>query len=588
MPPLSETMIQSPFHHSHGSSSLSHSGSGSQVGNGNDPGSYSSSQSQTQTQSQSHSGRSKHNSQQQNSPSNSNNAQMYVQPPHMMGGGHPYMGHAPHMQHSPFSMQQQQPPQTMSSPHHPQQPIPHPHGYPMPPHNIYHHGGYPQHPYHQMHLGHTAGHFSPQNAFPMTQGRNGNDISSPKMNDKEFNDTEYPNKPQAATAISKKSTKDSFSVTVDSDSALNVEPMKSDFYYFLNETKELIMMEAIKQVKECCDNNLVQDLQGNLAKLDMENGDPHPYLLFSNINERLIRKWEELPQTNRSTYLVKEEEDRKRFMNAEEVASRHCATLTARARSPQPFTPKNRDKGKTSENKSVEKEKRETRQGIPNSLNRMLQSEGEKTDFEAKAKDLKTRLSSELVDEHCKLTGSNESPVKRIKSDPLAQVKQLYGDFFFVHEKHAGCTRQELLQLAENVPIQVNDQTTDRERDLKIFQEERDKFHAQAEICAKKDETKTMNTIDGTENNKASSHMFDDGEDEFDDCEEPMEIGMLLDRRIRQVRGKKMKEYLVRWKGHDKESDSWEPFKNVEHCEEMWKQIDEKKKVEKEKAMKKY
>lgn len=574
MPPLSETMIQSPFHHSHGSSSSSmpHPGSGSQVGNNNEQGNFSGSQSQSQSQN----GRNKHNSQQQNSPSNSNNAQMYMQPPHMMGGGHPYMGHAPHMQHSPFSMQQQQqqPPQTMSSPHHPQQPIPHPHGYPMPPHNLYHHGGYP---YHQMHLGHSAGHFSPQNAYSMTQGRNGNSISSPKMNDKEFNDSEYPSKPQAATAVSKKSNKDSFSVTVDSDSALNVEPMKSDFYYFLKETKELIMMEAIKQVKECCDNNPVQSLQGDLAKLDMSNDDPHPYILFSNVNERLIKKWEELPQTNRSTYLVKEEEDRKRFMNAEEVASRHCATLTARARSPQPFTPKNRDKGKTSE-KNAHKEK--SMQAIPNSLNRMLQSE--EGDFESKAKELKTRLSSELADEHNKSTYSSESPFKRIKSDPLIQIKQLYGDFIFVAEKHAECTREELLQLAENVPNEVSDQSTNKERDLKIFDEERKKFLALAEKCPKKDETSLKKSNTSTEN-----ITFDDAEDEFDDCEEPMEIDMLLDRRIRQVRGKKTKEYLVRWKGHDKESDSWEPFKNVEHCEEMWRQIDERKKVEKEKAMKK-
>lgn len=40
------------------------------------------------------------------------------------------------------------------------------------------------------------------------------------------------------------------------------------------------------------------------------------------------------PPSTRAHYLKLEENDRKRFMSEDEVASRHCATLTARKRSP--------------------------------------------------------------------------------------------------------------------------------------------------------------------------------------------------------------------------------------------------------------
>jgi hypothetical protein len=53
------------------------------------------------------------------------------------------------------------------------------------------------------------------------------------------------------------------------------------------------------------------------------------------LNSRLIKEWEDASQIVREAYMEKEEEDRKRFMADDEIASRHCATLTARARSPQ-------------------------------------------------------------------------------------------------------------------------------------------------------------------------------------------------------------------------------------------------------------
>jgi hypothetical protein len=50
--------------------------------------------------------------------------------------------------------------------------------------------------------------------------------------------------------------------------------------------------------------------------------------------------------------MVKEEEDRRRFMEEDEIASRHCATLTARGKSPR--SSDKQDKGKKEERQESE------------------------------------------------------------------------------------------------------------------------------------------------------------------------------------------------------------------------------------------
>lgn len=67
-----------------------------------------------------------------------------------------------------------------------------------------------------------------------------------------------------------------------------------------------------------------------------------PLLVNSNLNTRLKTAWEHLTNDERDAFMVKEEADRRRFMEEDEVASRHCATLTARGKSPR--TPQNPSK----------------------------------------------------------------------------------------------------------------------------------------------------------------------------------------------------------------------------------------------------
>lgn len=93
--------------------------------------------------------------------------------------------------------------------------------------------------------------------------------------------------------------------------------MKSAFHFFAQE-----MMDSLQQAAE-----------DEVRKTN--NGQVDLYLVNTNLNGRLIKEWEDASQILREEYMEKEEEDRKRFMADDEIASRHCATLTARARSPQ-------------------------------------------------------------------------------------------------------------------------------------------------------------------------------------------------------------------------------------------------------------
>lgn len=579
MPPQIDNMIQSPYHHSNHGGPQSGSSNGS-----NPPPNYSSSQGQAHAQD----GRGKQSSQQQqNSPPNSHNNQMYMQQSQMMGNP-PYMGHGHHMQPPPYHVQQQQQGQHISSPHHPQQG---PHGYAVPPHNVYHPGPYS--PYHMQMHGHHQGSYPPQHPYAMHQSRSGNSSSSSKMGDKDYNESNngFNSKGGPVVAITKKTMKDNFSApSGDIDPVLKVEPMKSDFFFFLEEMKKDVMAEAKKEVLRSITSPL-KDLESDLAELQMDDGeDPHPYLLYSKINENMMAKWEQLPQNKRSDYLILEEVDRKRFMSADEVASRHCATLTARSRSPQPFTPKNKDKGKLSENQKSEtgrNNEKETRSPSPAatlSVSKMLQTEGEKKDMDEK----RARSSSEVNDEKNRDEDLGESPIKKIKRDPIEEAKKLYGDFVFSEEKHGNLSKQELLDLAENIPNEASENSSNADGDLQMLKGEREKYLDAAEKASKDTEVKIKIEANETADEKKKEVSPDEFNDEVDDLEheEAMEVELLLDRRIRQVRGRRVKEYLVRWRGHDKESDSWEPYKNVEHCEEMLKEIDEKKRIEKENATK--
>lgn len=111
------------------------------------------------------------------------------------------------------------------------------------------------------------------------------------------------------------------------DMISRVKPMKSDFHFYAEDHKKDVMHTIESEWKES-----------------------DPVELISELNERLLKRWEDETDKVRNLYVAKEEADRTRFMNEEEIESRHCATLTSRPRhqsSDREFksTPKNKDGG---------------------------------------------------------------------------------------------------------------------------------------------------------------------------------------------------------------------------------------------------
>ena len=115
-------------------------------------------------------------------------------------------------------------------------------------------------------------------------------------------------------------------------------------------------MEKMKEMKLLAE----EEVRKSCKKNPDENLDP--YLVNSNMNHRLAKAWEALSSDELKTYAEKEEMDQRRFMEEDEVANRHCATLTSRqSTSPSPTkkTMEKRLQEAVDEHKSPEEDKEE-------------------------------------------------------------------------------------------------------------------------------------------------------------------------------------------------------------------------------------
>jgi hypothetical protein len=116
-----------------------------------------------------------------------------------------------------------------------------------------------------------------------------------------------------------------------------VRPIETDFHFFVKANMEMYLELAKEEVREMT-----------------KEEEPDPYIVNTNLNERLLKAWEEMNTETHETYMNKEDGDRRRFMEEDEIASRHCATLTARGKSP-------RDVGK--DKKMEERQENDTKPG---------------------------------------------------------------------------------------------------------------------------------------------------------------------------------------------------------------------------------
>lgn len=156
----------------------------------------------------------------------------------------------------------------------------------------------------------------------------------------------------------------------------SVNPMQTAFHFFAQDTMENLRQAAQDEV-----------MRTNNGRVDL-------YLVNTNLNARLMKEWEDASQNLRNKYMDKEEEDRKRFMTDDEIASRHCATLTARARSPRFGT---MTSSSTTTHRSIKGQKEED-----NEEEGSFESDGESEEQE-KRRDSPTE--------------NGESPTKKIRTD---------------------------------------------------------------------------------------------------------------------------------------------------------------------------
>lgn len=101
-----------------------------------------------------------------------------------------------------------------------------------------------------------------------------------------------------------------------------IKPLQSSFHFFMEDHKDMYVAEAKKEIKD-------------------SGGDENdPYLLYTNLNARLQKAWEDLSEGKRQGYREMEESDRVRYSEEEVIKSRHCATLTSRNAGPRTMSGK--------------------------------------------------------------------------------------------------------------------------------------------------------------------------------------------------------------------------------------------------------
>lgn len=185
-----------------------------------------------------------------------------------------------------------------------------------------------------------------------------------------------------------------------------VKPIQSDFHFFAKENAAKYRPFAEDEVRK-----------------SLKEGESlNPMMVNTNLNTRLMKAWENLTKEDRDSFMVKEEEDRRRFMEEDEIASRHCATLTARGKSPR-ATEKVDKSGKNEERQESETKPAITpnRESSPSGKkeepslaknidgSESLEKEASEKDLTHESGDSRKRLSPPIQE----IEESRESPQKR-------------------------------------------------------------------------------------------------------------------------------------------------------------------------------
>jgi len=299
--------------------------------------------------------------------------------------------------------------------------------------------------------------------------------------------------------------------------AQKVHPMQSDFHFYAMDHKERQMTIA----REIVQRHIPTDSKTSSS----EDEGMDPYLAITCLNERLMKCWEQENPQVRSEYFAKEEDDRRRFMTEDEIASRHCATLTARAKSPK--TGKSGDTGHIV--------------GLvapsPLSLS-LMKTEGDGGEGTRLVGSKRQSCVDAGAEAHAEVDG--ESPTKK--------SKEVGGNIREKLEHGPGTFAKGLIIGGTNPGLSIETSGIKQEHtDVKMKVET---AHLELNVNAKYQDcdpvasvTKTILSQDETCN------MRDRIAEAIIEC--------------REIDGKE--ECLVRWKGCEKENDTWEPAEKMIH-----------------------
>jgi len=152
------------------------------------------------------------------------------------------------------------------------------------------------------------------------------------------------------------------------DMVSRVSAMRSDFHFYAEDNKQIAFDEIQSE-------SILKD----------------PVAIIAKLNEQLMTMWEGEPNNRRNEYMMKEEMDRTRFMNEDEIESRHCATLTSR---PKPYMHMKLDKIM---NGGVEEEPKEKKR---QEVEETVEKGDDEEDLESPTKKLKDTESDEQEVDH--------------------------------------------------------------------------------------------------------------------------------------------------------------------------------------------
>lgn len=187
-----------------------------------------------------------------------------------------------------------------------------------------------------------------------------------------------------------------------------VKPIQTDFHFFVKDH-----IETYRKLAE-------EEVRGSVEDKD---ADLDPTLVNSNLNTRLMKAWEGLTKESRDSYMTQEEADRRRFMEDDEIASRHCATLTARGKSPRVVTSSS-DSNKEAPKPKVKKETNPSPQKmdaaaatVPKTVAVKTQEEEKKAEVPSSNEDPKRSLPESSTGDASGANDIHESPTKKSKAE---------------------------------------------------------------------------------------------------------------------------------------------------------------------------